>query len=288
MELKKAIESHLIEGPRMFVSGPIISNIGGQVSGLSEEYHHFATKEYKIINGVEEAIKAVRENIHYGVDLIKICADNSPNNLELSFQEMKTIVDIAHRYNLKVTAHATTNQSAETAIMAGVDCIEHGYDLSLSTLQLMQSKNVALVPTDKSGFLIKKYLMKMGSGGDLDGRVNNMQSRAKNRLALAREAGVTILVGSDNYINFDMPQGEAAKQVLIALKEEGMDPLDILQSATFLSAQWMGMENEIGVFKEGCWADIIAVKNDLQNNFSESMNTVVFVMKEGRIYYKNL
>jgi imidazolonepropionase-like amidohydrolase len=111
----------------MFVSGPIISNIGGQVSGPSEEYHHLATKEYKIINGVEEAIKAVKENIHYGVDLIKICANNSPNNLELSFEEMKAIVETAHKYNL-VTAHATTNRSAEAAVMAGVDCIEHGYD----------------------------------------------------------------------------------------------------------------------------------------------------------------
>jgi hypothetical protein len=86
----------------------------------------------------------------------------------------------------------------------------------------MKSKNVGFVPTDKSSFLIKEYLKKMGTNGDLDGRVNKRQSRAKNRLALAREAGITILVGSDSYVNFDTPQGETAKQILIALEEEGM------------------------------------------------------------------
>lgn len=85
-----------------------------------------------------------------------------------------------------------------------------------------------------------------------------------------------------------MPQSEAAKQVLIALMEEGMSLLDILQSVTFLSSRWMGIKNEIGVLKEGCWADIIAVKNDLQFNFYESKNNVLFVMKEERINYKNL
>lgn len=70
--------------------------------------------------------------------------------------------------------------------MAGVDCIKHGYDLSISTLQLMQNKNVALVPTDKSGFQIKNYLMKMGLGGDLIGSVNNMQSRAKKQITLSQ------------------------------------------------------------------------------------------------------
>lgn len=103
-------------------------------------------------------------------------------------------------------------------------------------------------------------------------------------LKRAIKAGVTILTGSDNYLNFEMPQGEAAKNVLIAYEEEGMKPLEILKSSTYLSAKFMDKENELGIIKEGAFADIIAVKGDIINDFSNTIFDIVFVMKNGKIY----
>ena len=81
-----------------------------------------------------------------------------------------------------------------------------------------------------------------------------------------------------------MPQGEAAKNVLLAYEEEGMSPIDILRSSTYLSAKFMGLENEIGVLKEGAFADLMAVKGDIEKDFSNTIFNIVFVMKNGEIY----
>src|SRR6185436_13665684 len=104
------------------------------------------------------------------------------------------------------------------------------------------------------------------------------------RLRRAIKANVTILTGSDNYINFEMPQGEAAKNILRAYLEEGLSPLQILRSSTYLSARFMNMENKIGVLKKGAFADIIAVKGDVEKDFSNTIFNIVFVMKNGEIY----
>ena len=81
-----------------------------------------------------------------------------------------------------------------------------------------------------------------------------------------------------------MPQGEAAKNILVAYQEEGMKPLDILRSSTYLSAKYMEKENDLGVIKKGAYADIIAVEGDIETDFSSTMFNVVFVLKDGEIY----
>ena len=92
------------------------------------------------------------------------------------------------------------------------------------------------------------------------------------------------MTGSDNYLDLKMPQGEAAKNILIAYEEEGMKPLDILRSSTYLSSKFMGKEDELGIIKEGAFADIIAVKGDIENDFSSTIFNIIFVMKNGEIY----
>ena len=233
---------------------------------------------------MDDAINAVRIHVNYGADIIKICANNTPNNTSLTIDEMKAIVKIAHRYNKKVTAHATDDLAVWEAVTAGVDGIEHGYQISDSTLNLMAQKGVVLVPTDFSKDLFYKLLELIDFKGDVDQVSERVLEGRKDRLQRAIKAGVTILTGSDNYLNFEMPQGEAAKNILIAYEEEGMKPLEILKSSTYLSAKFMDKENEFGIIKEGAFADIIAVKGDIINDFSNTIFDVVFVMKNGKIY----
>ncbi|WP_187696346.1 amidohydrolase family protein [Xanthovirga aplysinae] len=148
----------------------------------------------------------------------------------------------------------------------------------------MAKKGVALVPTDLSKNLFYKYLEASKIEKDKDLIYGNYQKEMSDRLQRAIKAKVTILTGSDNYLNFEIPQGAAAKEILIAYQEEGMKPLQILKSSTYLSAKFMNMEDRIGVFKKGAYADIIAVKGDVVKNFSSAMFNVVFVMKDGKIY----
>lgn len=282
--LKRAIEEGTTTGPRMFVSGPIIASEGGQVVGMVKGKRDLISGEYTIIKNVDEAINAVREHITYGADLIKICANNTPNPTSLTLEEMKAIVTMAHRYKRKVTAHATSNLAVWEAVMAGVDGIEHGYQIADSTLQLMAKKGVALIPTDLSYELAMEYFRLVDFQGDQETAAKEWLQGSHDRLQRALAAGVTIVTGSDNYINFEMPQGLAAKHVIKAYLEAGMDPLQILRSSTYLSARFMERQHELGVIKEGAFADIIAVKGDVEGDFSTALFDVVFVMKDGKVH----
>ena len=282
--LKRAINEGTVDGPRMFVSGPIIISEGGQVQGLLKNYRDVISDEYTIIRSVDEAINAVRLHVNYGADIIKICANNSPNNTSLTIDEMKAIVKMAHRYDKKVTAHATTDLAVWEAVTAGVDGIEHGYQISDTTLALMAQKNVVLVPTDISKPLFHKLYDIIDFKWDREKNLERAKNNYQDRLQRAIKAGVTIVTGSDNYLDFEMPQGEAAKHILIAYQEEGMKPLDILRSSTYLSAEFMDKEDQLGSIKAGALADIIAVKGDIETDFSNTIFNLVFVMKDGKVY----
>ncbi len=282
--LKRAINEGTVVGPRMFVSGPIIISEGGQVPGLLKNHREIISDEYTIISNVDDAINAVRVHLTYGADLIKICANNTPNVTSLTIDEMKAIVKMAHRYGKKVTAHATNDLAVWEAVTAGVDGIEHGYQISDTTLTRMAQKGVVLVPTDISIPLFNKLYDIVDFQWNREMNLNRAKDRYRDRLQRAIKAGVTIVTGSDNYLDFEMPQGAAAKNILVAYHEEGMKPLDILRSSTYLSAKFMDKENDLGVIKKGTYADIIAVKGDIENDFSNAIFNLGFVMKNGEIY----
>ena len=282
--LRDAINEGTIQGPRIFASGPIMAATGGQVYGVSPKHQNLIDLEYRIVNGVEDAKIAVREHVNQKVDLIKICADNIPNNTHLSIGEMKAIVETAKVYDLTVVAHSITNQSAWNAIQAGVDGIEHGFNLADSTLTLMAKKKVFLVPTENSKAYMKIYAKLSGyEDGDLPW-VGNYINKMKNRLNRAIQKKVTIVAGSDNYTDIGGTRGESSRDMFRAYFEAGMTPLDILQSATYISALNLHKENELGVLKPDAKADIIAVKGDITTDFMTTITQVVFVMKDGKIY----
>lgn len=277
--LKRAIREGTIDGPRLFVSGPIISSVGGQMPGMNKKYDHLISEEYRIIKDVEDAKLAVRENITYGADLIKICADNTPNNTSLSIEQMQAIVETAHRYNKKVTAHATGAKAIWEAIIAGVDGIEHGYQLPDSTIILMAKKGVYFVPTDLT--VEELMLFSEMSKEDATARLENSQFK---RFRIAMKENVKIVAGSDNYIDFGIPQGDAAKKVLLAYHQAGMKPIDILTSCTKTAAEFLGMPDKLGVIKKDAFADIIAIEGDLENEFAKSIYQIRFVMTNGKVY----
>ena len=135
--LREAIEDGSVDGPRMIVSGPGLSSIGGQFPGLKPGYEALAADEYRIVRNPDDAADAVRENVTMGARVIKIYSNNTPNLGYLTLEEMQAIVAAAKMHRVRVAAHATNDDAVYRAALAGVNSIEHGYQVAASTLVLM-------------------------------------------------------------------------------------------------------------------------------------------------------
>lgn len=282
--LRTAIQDGSIDGPRVIVSGPGLSSIGGQYPGLKPGYEQLAADEYRIIHNPDDAADAVRELVTMGAQVIKIYSNNTPNLGYLTLEEMQAIVAAAKRYGVRVAAHATNDVAVYRAALAGVNSIEHGYQVSDSTLALMAKNGVTLTPTDIDSVSIGQ-LMKLQSGSAqvTPAQIAGYLAQGRGRLMRAVKAGVTITAGSDNYIDFKEPQGYAAKQVLQAYRGAGMSAIQVLQAATINDARLLGREGRLGVIKAGAMADLIAVDGDPVQDFT-AINRVKFVMKDGTVY----
>ena len=285
--LRRAIDEGSVPGCRMRVSGPGLSTEGGQIPGLVPGHLPLASEEYRIVRGVEDAVAAVRENVAMRVDVIKLYADSAPNMGRLSVAEMSAAVDEAHRYGLRVAAHAVSDRSVREAALAGVDSVEHAYSVSDETIRLLKEKAIVVVPTLMSMEEYERYAELTGEGaGDkaaVRERFRPFLEQAADVLKRLRANGVTLVAGSDNYIDLEIPQGEGAKKVLYAYAECGMGPLDILRAASVDAARHLRLEGRAGVIKAGSFADILAVEGDPEKDI-RALDAVRFVMKDGAVH----
>jgi imidazolonepropionase-like amidohydrolase len=143
----------------------------------------------------------------------------------------------------------------------------------------MKQRGTVLVPTDLDSFTVKRYAERTKIP---EASVQGLLGALHDRLRRAIAAGVTIVAGSDNYLDLGMPQGEGAKRVLFAYRESGMEPVQILQSATINAARLIG-DARLGVIKPTAFADLIAIDGDPTQDF-KAIERVKFVMKDGKVY----
>jgi len=283
--LRDAIEDGSVDGSRMRVSGPGLSAEGGQLPGLLYRHLPLANDEYRIVRGVDDAVAAVREHLVMGVDVIKVYADSAPNVARLSVAEMAAIVKEAHRYGLRVSAHAVSDTSVRDAALAGVDSVEHAYSLSDETIQLLKEKNIFVVPTLLSSDSLARYVELSGEVDKdvIKKQLQSMHERNRDVLQRLMKNGIAIASGSDEYLDLNMPQGQSAKRVLYAYAECGMGVLDILRTTSINAAKQLRLENKVGVIKTGSFADIIAVEGSLEKDI-RVLDNIRFVMKGGKVY----
>jgi imidazolonepropionase-like amidohydrolase len=273
--LRDAIKQGLAQGPRMQVSTRAIAAVGQyNPFGVSPDLANFPTGA-QMVSGVEEARRAVREQIGHGADLIKVYADWSHPTLTLD--EIRVIVEEAHKQGLKVAAHATTPEGIKNAVTAGVDSIEHGHRIDRADLELMKSKGTFLVPTV----------------GVIDGLVERHRNdpitaeQQKHFEAflqgIQQEIQIAMSLGLKIASGFDAAeadgQGKNANE-LVALTKRGMPPLEALRAATVNAAQLMGWEDSVGTLEPGHYADVIAVEGDPLADITV-LQHVRFVMKDG-------
>ncbi len=283
VKLKKMIDSGIVEGPRMYVSGPGIATRYGQFP--SDTPKSTVLKEYQLVETNEDVESQVELHMRSGTDLIKVYANNSPGEGAISFDLLSKIVSYSHQKGLKVAAHAEFDEEAKKAAIAGVDSIEHGYELSESTLSLMASNKIFLVPT-----YFSKQMYSFIFENTVPGKhryspylIDYVFKKREWIIRKAIQAGVPIAFGSDMYFHLQSKGesiGRFSKDTLVAYSELGLLPEEILRMATQASANLVDNSKKLGIIEEGAIADIIALNGDPIKDI-RSINQVSFVMKNG-------
>lgn len=269
----KAINNGWIEGPTIIYAGKIIAPYGGQSKGVNVEHEHAWAFEYLDADTPDEIKKAVRRNIYNGATTIKLVADaNGIYNEE----DIKAAVDEAKKYGFKVTVHTLGGLASTNVISGGAAGIEHGFKLTNKQLQLMKDKQTFLIGTDFSFDNIYAY----GMDSIAATKFNN---NTVDRLKRAYKIGTPMAFGTD--IIIDLPKlnrVESSLKVLETWKAAEIPASYILQTMTIKAAELLGIDKERGVLESNYYADIIAVKSNPMNDI-ESIKTVHFVMKEGKV-----
>jgi len=226
----------------------------------------------------------VRQAFYDGADVIKVIVNTGPR--VVSLDELKVIVEEAHRVGKRVAAHATDNQATRIAADAGVNSIEHGYSLPDDVIKTMKEKGIFLVPTD---YPAQFYVDALGGTVTPEERTQRMAgaqsfvTRSADRLRRATQGGVRIAYGSDEYYNTPgKTRGQASLLTLEAYQADGLSPLEVLRTATVNAADLLGLGNRLGAIEAGKLADIVAVDGDPLKDVKE-LSKVKFVMKGGRV-----
>jgi len=276
--LRDAIKQGLVEGPRMQVATRAIAAVGQyNPFGVSPDLHDFPTGA-QMISGVDEARRAVREQIGHGADLIKVYADWE--NPTLTIEEMSVIVDEAHKQHRKVAAHATTPDGIKNAVTAGVDSIEHGHRINREDLELMKAKGTFLVPT--TGVIdldLENANQKKPFTPEERQHVGAFLEGIRQEIQMAKSLGVKIAAGFD-----PASVGTHGKNAteLEAMTKRGLSPLEAIQAATIRAAELLSWQDQVGAIEAGYYADIIAVNGDPLADIS-TVQHVKFVMKGGTV-----
>ena len=282
--LRDGITAGEVPGPRMLVSGPALGITGGHCDNnlLAPEYHF---KEEGVADGPWAARAKVREVVKYGADLIKICASggvlskgDQPGAPQYTLEEMRAIVDEAHKLGRKVAAHAHGTQSIKDAVRAGIDSVEHSSLIDDEGIALAKQAGTFLVfDIYNDDFIIHEGL-KAGMLTESIEKERKIGVLQRENFQRAYKAGARMAFGTDGGV---YPHGENAKQLTLMVKL-GMSPIDAIQSATVNAAELLGWAHTVGTLEPGSFADLIAVDGDPLADISQ-LEHVKFVMKNGQV-----
>jgi imidazolonepropionase-like amidohydrolase len=288
--LRNAIEAGKIPGPRMLVSVNALGSTGGHcdpsagfIGGL---FGHESGIAEGVINGPEDARRAVRYNVKYGADVIKTCATGGVLSLaddvdtpQLTQAELDALVDEAHALRRKTAAHAHGAVGAKRAIRAGIDSIEHGTFLDDEALAMMKQRGTFYIPTLMAIEGVKQMLTDGYLPPAVEKKARLAMQSLDSTVRKAIASGIRIGVGTDAAV---YPHGKNAGE-FVRLVELGMTPVNALRAGTSVDAELLGLSERTGSLEAGRFADIVAVPGNPEQDIHAVQN-VSFVMKEGRVY----
>jgi len=282
VDLKKAIAKGIVVGPRLFVATKALAPTGAYgIGGTAYSWEWEWPKGVQLCDGADGCRKAVRDQISHGADWIKVYADRGyykrPDGLIRSLpnfteEELKAIVDQAHRTNRKVAAHSITPSGHAIALAAGVDSIEHGHVLDEATVKTMVQKKVFLSPT----LTVSAYVE--GARSKTNPIWGTLAKVSEESFRRALAAGVQIALGTDagGFPWEEINQAEEFRRYVAW----GMTAWQALRSGTVTAAALLGKESELGTLAPGAYADLVGMKEDPLKDITAT-ERVSFVMKEG-------
>lgn len=283
VDLKRAINNGIIPGPRMKVATRAMDVTGAYpLLGYAPEVP--VPHGVQVVDGPDNARKAVREQISYGADWIKVYSDRSyfvrPDGVlddipTFTPDELRAVVDEAHRQRHKVASHAIALNGVHNSVEAGVDSIEHGNYIADADLKTMVEKGIYYVPTIYVGEYVAQGRAAAGAKVWLD-----MIRIHGDTFQRAVKSGVKIAFGTD-VGGFDWGINPAVEFPLMV--KYGMTPAQAIRSATTSAAELLGMQNDVGNIAPGKYADLVAVKGDPLSDVTV-LERVDFVMKGGEVF----
>ncbi|GII60671.1 Xaa-Pro dipeptidase [Sphaerisporangium krabiense] len=277
--LRRAIEAGRVPGPRIHTAGRALVCTGG---------HGHEGADTLECDGPEEFRRGVRAQIKAGADLVKVMISGGIageheriDTPQLFADEMAAVIETAHAWGRKVTAHAGPAPVIAEAVKLGLDCVEHGYQLTPDVAAAMAQQGTALVPT-----LVvtrcKAFFDELGVPAWMQERSLGAGPRHLESYAMALAEGVTVLLGSDMPPFWSFEGTNATVRELEHMAENGLGPAGALRAATLGPARWLGAEADVGAVEPGRYADLIAMDDDPLASAS-AFRGVRWVMKGGEI-----
>jgi len=283
--LRDAIAAREIPGPRILTAYRGLSQTGrvekvtwaADITPLRQE-----------VDGVDECRRVVREQIGLGADLIKVsitgrvyAPQSDPGQTAYTLEEIRAVVDEAHRMGRRVAAHAQATQGIKNGILAGVDSIEHGIYLDQEACELMRERNTALVPTLAYFHRIATLGESHGSPAYAVRKAREVVEAHMNSFALALRMKLRIGMGTDFEGSPLFPHGENGMELELMV-QGGMPAGDVIVAATATNAAILGIEKKLGTIATGKIADLIAVPGNPLKEIN-LLRRVEFVMQGGRV-----
>jgi imidazolonepropionase-like amidohydrolase len=288
MALRKAIDEGWTPGPRIMTAGHAIGMRGGHCdeNGFRPGLFDPGIEE-GIADGPDQIRAAVRYQIKYGADLIKTCATggvlsegDAVGATQYTFEELKAMVDEAHKLERKVAAHAHGTEGIKIAVRAGVSSIEHGSFLDEEGARLMKERGTFLVPTLSAAEGVERAAKTGVLRGLRAEKALAAAAAVRHAIKLAVANKIPIALGTDAGV---VPHGANAHEFALMVQWGGMSNMDAIVAGTMNGARLLGWDKKLGSLTAGKWADIVAVSGDPLNDI-ESLQKVVFVMKNGMVY----
>ena len=277
--LRRAIEAGRVEGPRIFTAGRALACTGGHGSGSDD------TME---CDGADGIARGVRTQIKAGADLIKIMLSGgiageheTITTPQLSPEELAAAIGTAHAWGRKVTAHAGPADAIAAAVELGLDCVEHGYELTPETARAMAAHGTALVPT----LIVTRaeaFFEELGVPAWMRERSAQAGERHLESYRAALDAGVEVLLGSDMPPFWPFEGTTAAVRELEHMHSAGLSAVRTMRAATIAPARWLGIDQHAGSVEPGRWADLIAMPQDPLEGPS-ALRGIDLVIKDGVI-----